>query len=641
MTPTIASSTTNATTPLSADEIRRARDIVITAGLVVDSTRFVYVGLADLHPDFPTRRICRVMLQDLDRPRALDVWLSIIDAEIIQIHELDPVVDGQLPVLEEEFGLVEAILNHDDRWRAALQAREVAIEQVRVAPLSAGVFDYPGEQGRRILRGLAFRQDYPADHAWAHPIDGLVGFVDVTTREVLAVIDTGPVPIPAAPSNYDDPALTGPPRTTQRPIQITQPEGPSFSLAGHHLDWENWSLDIGYDMREGLVLHNISYRDGARTRPVIDRASISEMVVNYADPSPIRSWQNYFDTGEYLLGRSATSLALGCDCLGEIAYLDVILANERGEARVLPNAVCLHEEDHGVLWKHTDLWTGSSHTRRDRRMVISFFTTIGNYDYGFYWYLYLNGAIELEVKATGIVFPSAYPGQDYPYATEIAPGIGAPLHQHLFCARLDMAVDGRTNTVIEREVQRVPMGPDNPHGNAFTYRTTTLRTESQAQRSADDIRGRVWDITNPHSTNRLGRPVAYTLAPNGAPPLLADANSSIYRRAGFATKHLWVTQFDPDQRYAAGDYVNQHPGGGGLPTFTAHDRNVEQQRLVVWHTFGLTHAPRVEDWPIMPVDRTGFRLAPNGFFDQNPTLDVPAPAPAHCCATPDSEAGHE
>ena len=152
---------------------------------------------------------------------------------------------------------------------------------------------------------------------------------------------------------------------------------------------------------------------------------------------------------------------------------------------------------------------------------------------------------------------------------------------------------------------------------------------------ADNRAGRVWHITNPTSLNRLGNPVAYALMPEGNPELLAAEGSSIHRRATFATKHLWVTRYDPAERFAAGDLVNQHPGGAGLPAYTSADRDIAGQDdagqdIVVWHTFGLTHFPRPEDWPIMPVDRTGFVLKPVGFFDRNPTLDVPRPPSAHC-----------
>jgi primary-amine oxidase len=403
-------------------------------------------------------------------------------------------------------------------------------------------------------------------------------------------------------------------------------------------------LRVGFDVREGPILHDLGFTEGDRLRPIINRASIAEMVVPYADPSPVRSWQNYFDTGEYLVGRYANALELGCDCVGAITYLDAVISDEFGNPKVLPNAVCIHEEDYGILWKHTDLWAGSSETRRQRRLVVSFFTTIGNYDYGFYWYLYLDGTIEFEAKATGVVFTSAYPGAGYPYATQIAPGLGAPFHQHLFSARLDMAVDGTTNTVEEFQAKRVPIGPENPRGNAFTYERTPLTTESQAQRLADNSKGRVWHITNPNSLNRLGDPVAYSLHPEGQPILLADDDAPIVKRAAFATKHLWVTQYDPAERYPAGDFVNQHAGDAGLPTFVKNDRPLEGEHLVLWHTFGLTHFPRPEDWPIMPVDYSGFKLKPVGFFDRNPAVDVPPTAGAHCttstAANPTDKADH-
>ncbi len=616
---------------VTAEEIRAVRQAVDKAGLVEDSTRFVYVGLDEPpkaevlaydHQSPPTRRF-RALTLDLATQVSRDIIVDATTAEVLATTELDPATSGQLPVLDEEFGLVEELLATDERWLAALKARGLDVETVRVAPLSAGSYndEYPDEVGRRLLRGLAFVQDNESDAPWAHPIDGLVAYVDTMNRVVDRVIDIGPMPIPTESGNYED----IPPRSTQKPIEITQPEGPGFQLDGNVLTWEKWSVRVGFDAREGLVLHQIGFEE----RPIVYRASIAEMVVPYADPSPVRSWQNYFDTGEYLVGRYANALELGCDCLGEITYLDAVISDERGEPKTLPNAVCIHEEDFGILWKHTDLWTGSAQTRRQRRLVVSFFTTVGNYDYGFYWYLYLDGMIGFEVKATGVPFTSAHDGGDHPYASEIGPGLGAPLHQHLFSARLDMTVDGLSNQVEEVDVVRVPIGPDNPRGNAFTTRRTVLGTEADAQRDADPARNRVWHIVNPERTNRLGRPVAYALTPEGLPTLLADPQSSIARRAAFATKHLWVTRYDPAERYSAGDFVNQHPGGAGLPAYTAQNRGLTREDVVVWHTFGLTHVPRPEDWPVMPVDRAGFTLKPVGFFDRNPTLDVPPSRHCH------------
>lgn len=617
-------------------EITTVVEVMQRAGYFPETGRIAYLGLVDpprgQETTVPPERIFRVFTLDTAGGAARDLSVSATSQTVLEATELDTAATGELPVLEEEFEVVEEILSTHPEWLEALAKRDLDVKKVRVAPLSAGVYEYPEESGRRVLRGLAFVQEHPEDSAWAHPVDGLVAYVDVANHTVDQVLDFGIVPIPAEHGNYTDPELTGPVRTTQKPISITQPEGPSFTVTGeNHVQWEKWSLDVCFDAREGLVLHNIGFEDGGRTRRILNRASIAEMVVPYGDPSPVRSWQNYFDTGEYLVGRFANSLELGCDCLGEIHYISPTVADARGNPQTITNGVCMHEEDASILAKHSDLWSGVNYTRRNRRLVISFFTTVGNYDYGFYWYLYLDGNIEFEAKATGVVFTSALSEPDYPYASEMAPGLGAPFHQHLFSARLDFALDGGTSRVAEEDAVRVPTGPENPRGNAFTRKRTVLASESGACRDAAPHVGRTWLVQNPGSANRLGEPVGYKLYPQGQPTLLADEGSSIHRRATFASKALWVTRFDEGQRYPTGDFVNQHPGGAGIPTWIEADRDLDGQDVVLWHTFGLTHFPRTEDWPIMPVDSVGFKLRPEGFFDRSPVLDVPPPAPGASC----------
>jgi primary-amine oxidase len=262
--------------------------------------------------------------------------------------------------------------------------------------------------------------------------------------------------------------------------------------------------------------------------------------------------------------------------------------------------------------------------------VISSIATVGNYEYGFYWYFYLDGSMQLEVKLTGVMSTMAVDGDDgLGNAAMVAPQLAAPYHQHLFNVRLDFDVDGTANTVYEVDAVAAPEGPDNPFANAFTAEATPLETEQQAQRVVDPSRSRVWKIVNPEVCNRLGEPVGYKLVPASTPTLLASPESSVGRRATFATRNLWVTPYRADERRAAGDYPNQHGGGDGLPRWTAADRPVADTDVVVWHTFGVTHIPRPEDWPVMPVESTGFLLAPVGFFDRNPALDVP-PSPGHC-----------
>jgi len=606
------------TTTAEVDAVRTA---LAGAGLLTETVRFAFFApeepsKSDVLDGAATDRRFRAVLLDLATGRSTDNVVSATSGDVVSSRVLDPATEGQPPIIDAEFELIEDILGADPAWLAALEVRGIEPASVRAVPLSAGVYDEPGEVGRRIVRSFGFRQDHERDHPWAHPIDGLVAYVDLTARTVDRVIDAGITPVPATSGNFDDPAYVGASRTTLKPIEITQPEGPSFTVEGNHLRWENWDLRIGFNEREGLTLHQIGF-DG---RPIVYRASIAEMVVPYADPAPVRFWQNYFDCGEYMFARYTNSLQLGCDCLGEIHYADAVLADDLGNPVTISNAICMHEEDTGVLWKHADMFAGSAETRRQRRMVISFFTTIGNYDYGFYWYLYLDGTFQLEAKLTGVVFTAAAASE---YATEVAPGVMAPYHQHLFSARLDMTVDGVGNAVEEVEAERIPMGPGNEYGNAFRQRRTRLGRESEAQRSADGSTSRAWHIVNPSVQNSLGQNVGYALLPEGQATLLADENSSIHGRATFATRHLWVTKYDAAERYPAGDFVNQNPGGAGLPAWVAADRPLDGEDLVVWHTFGTTHFPRPEDWPVMPVEHTGFRLKPIGFFDRNPTLDVP------------------
>ncbi|MFT4263331.1 MAG: primary-amine oxidase [Nocardioides sp.] len=630
-------------TSLTGEEITATTRLLAEGGHTTASTRFAYVGLVEPHksevlafragtggrPD----RIARALLLDTATGDSLDARVNLT-AGTIDTIPVDP-AHGQLPILIEEFSAIDPIVRASEDWVAALDRRGLSAEEVVTAPLSPGHYDNPGEEGKRIIRVFAFQFTDPTDHPWAHPVDGLCAYVDVIAQSVIEVIDNELLPVPEEPSKFHLPEGRPAPLEGLKPIEISQPEGPSFRVAGDHVEWANWSLDLGFDAREGLILSNIAFADpdhDGEVRPVLYRASIAEMVVPYGDPAPTRYWQNYFDTGEYIFGRFANSLTLGCDCLGEIRYFDVTLADEFGNPQTIANGICLHEEDFGTLWKHTDLFVeGVSEVRRQRRLVISFFTTVGNYDYGFYWYLYLDGRIECEAKLTGILFPSAYKGmEEWPYATEVAPGVGAPFHQHLFSARLDMMVDGVVNVVREVDAARVPVSDANPWGNAFTFTSTTIASESEGARDADASVGRVWHIDSTERVNRLGNPTGYVLHAEQGPTLLADPSSSVHRRATFTTKQVWVSAYDPEERYPAGDLVNQNPGGDGLPAYMAADRNLDGADLVVWHTFGLTHFPRPEDWPVMPVDYAGFKLLPYGFFDRNPALNVPSNASAHC-----------
>ncbi|HXY94219.1 MAG TPA: primary-amine oxidase [Acidimicrobiia bacterium] len=611
---------------VTPEEITRAVAIIRDDARFEADSVFVHVRLydppKDADPSTVDRELEALLVPPGARLEVADVVVSVTSGEIRSwtVH------DGMRPALMfgESLNAILGVAAHPD-WQAALRRRGIPDDAiVQIDPWPAGSFGVEHEAGRRISRCIAFLRESDVDNGYARPIEGLIAFFDNGAGEVLEVVDLGVVPLPPERGSYlpDD---VGPMRDGLQPLEIVQPEGPSFTVDGNLVQWQRWSFRVGFDPYEGLVLHTVAYHDGDRARPVLHRASVCEMVVPYGDPGPMHGWKNAFDAGEWGLGRMMNSLKLGCDCLGTIHYFDVVLATEQGEPYTVEQAICLHEEDYGILWKHVDQRGGTDEVRRSRRLVVSFVATVGNYEYGFYWYFYLDGNIQLEVKLTGIVSAMAVvPGEHSPFANVVAPGVAAPHHQHLFSARLDLDVDGPVNDVYEVEAEPLPPGPDNPWANAFAQKETRLETELGAQRDVNPATSRTWRVVNPASTNRLGQPVGYKLVPTmSTPTMLASPDSSVGRRAGFARHNLWVTPYRRDERRAAGEFPNQHAGGDGLPRWTADDRAITGTDVVLWYTFGVTHFVRPEDWPVMPVEYTGFLLQPVGFFDRNPALDVP------------------
>jgi primary-amine oxidase len=534
----------------------------------------------------------------------------------------------------ELFKVMEACRT-DPTFQEALEQRGITDPTtVQIDPWPTGDYGFKFEDGRRVQRCIAFHRPKPNDNGYAFPIDGLMVHVDVDSLEVLHVEDFGQWPLPTELGNYDVESVVndyGPLRQDLKPVEITQPEGTSFSVEDNEITWQKWRFRMVVDDTEGLVLHRVSYTQDGVERPIIDRASLAEMVVPYGDTRPSQSFKHALDSGEYGLGMTANSLTLGCDCVGEIFYLDAFQMLDDGTVVTTGNAICVHEEDFGIGWKHTDMLTGDVEVRRSRRLVVSTISTVGNYEYGFFWYFHLDGSIKLEIKLTGILTTRAHAeGDDLTFARQVAPNVAGPIHQHIFCVRLDMAVDGNSNNVVEVNTEPLPPGPENPHNTAFAAREALLSSEHSAMRETNSASSRYWRIESSEKTNRLGRPTAYRLLPSSTATMFASEDSPHAQRAMFAKHNLWVTPTVQSERYAAGDYPTQRNAGEGLPKFTSNDRSIADTDVTLWHSFGLTHDVRVEDYPVMPTEYAGFMLVPDGFFDRNPAIDVPPSESGHC-----------
>nr|DAD30826.1 TPA_asm: hypothetical protein HUJ06_009677 [Nelumbo nucifera] len=625
--------------PLLAAEISVAVATVRAAGAtpeVRDGMRFIEVVL--LEPDKNVVALADAYFFPPFQPSLLPKTKAtrgghhrgkVISSQVIP--------DVQPPMDAVEYAECEAVVKDYPPFREAMKKRGIEdMDLVMVDAWCAGYHSEADAPSRRLAKPLIFcrtESDCPMENGYARPVEGIYVVVDMQNMVVIKFEDRKLVPLPPAdPLRNYTPGETrgGVDRSDVKLLQIIQPEGPSFRVNGHFVEWQKWNFRIGFTPREGLVIYSVAYIDGSRgRRSVAHRLSFVEMVVPYGDPNEPHYRKNAFDAGEDGLGKNAHSLKKGCDCLGYIKYFDAHFTNFTGGVETIENCVCLHEEDHGILWKHQDWRTGLAEVRRSRRLTVSFICTVANYEYGFFWHFYQDGKIEAEVKLTGILSLGALqPGESRKYGTTIAPGLYAPVHQHFFVARMDMAVDCKPgepfNQVVELNVKVEEPGKDNVHNNAFYAEEDLLRSELQAMRDCNPLTARHWIVRNTRSVNRTGQLTGYKLVPGSNCLPLAGSEAKFLRRAAFLKHNLWVTPYSRDEMYPGGEFPNQNPRiGEGLATWVKQDRSLEETDIVLWYVFGITHIPRLEDWPVMPVERIGFMLMPHGFFNCSPAVDVP------------------
>ncbi|KAF3806807.1 Copper amine oxidase 1 [Colletotrichum gloeosporioides] len=562
-------------------------------------------------------------------------------------------MEGVQPIITmEELQIVEHICRTDERVIEQCVLSGVPRHEMHKVYCDPWTIGYDERHGNtvRLQQALMYYRPDPDTCQYQYPLD-FCPIYDADKQAIVA-IDVPNVRRPlskAAPIDYTPAAVQkqGGYRTDLKPINITQPQGVSFTMAGREISWQNWNFHIGFNYREGIVLSNITYNDKGTVRPIFYRLSLAEMVVPYGNPEHPHQRKHAFDLGEYGAGYMTNSLALGCDCKGAIHYLDAEFPTRNGAVRTIKNAICIHEEDSGILFKHTDFRDDSVIVTRGRKLIIQQIFTAANYEYAVQWIFHQDGTIQPEIKLTGILNTYAMnPGEDTKgWGTQVYPGVNAHNHQHLFCLRIDPNVDGPRNTVfmVDAVPSDAPVGsPENFYGNAFSARRTKLATTGESLTDYNGATSRTWEIAN---TDKLhpysGKPASYKLVSREVPGLLPKEGSLVWKRAGFARHAVMVTKYRDDELWPAGRHVPQTSGepSRGIPEWVGDgSESVEQEDVVFWHTFGVTHIPAPEDFPIMPVEPITLLLRPRNFFANNPVMDVP---PSYCSTPSQVAKGRE
>jgi len=611
--------------PLTSAESVTAMEVLQAAGGVGPDVFVTELALREppkervlaFQPGAPVTREVRVVSYDYGANRT---FVSVVDVGGRRVVSRTEVPGVQPAALPRDDSLVKQIVRADRRWQEALRKRGITDpDNVDVNPYPIGSFTRTGEPGRQVVATSTYR-----GRGTSGLLRGLTAYVNLSTRKVIDFEDTGTNPPLPRQGAYYQPDSLPPPRPPLAALTVTQASGAGYSVKGNEVEWQNWRFRFAVRPREGLVLYTVGYRDQGRLRSVAYRLALSELYVPYGDRGDGRFFLNAFDLGEAGGVGTYGSLALSdADCPAHAAFFPAVVHDYRGKPVDLPKAVCLYERDGGVLWRH------GAQVRRDRQLVIASTTRIDNYDYGFEWIFRLDGSIELQVILTGLMNTRAIPADTgrvrvaRHYATVVEDRLEAMNHQHLFNFRLDLDVDGATpNSVVEMNTEAPEPGPLNPLGNAHLTSETLLKGELDARRQLNFATHRTWKVINGSAKNALGQPTAYMLIPGENAPFYALPRTRMRKRAAFAETHLWATPYAADQIYAAGDFVSQGSGDSGLPQWTGEGRSIENADVVLWYSLGVTHIPRPEDWPVMPVKRAGFQLVPVGFFAKNPALDV-------------------
>lgn len=618
--------------PLTATEMRQVVQILKDSKTTTGKDIFNIINLKEppkaevlaWKPGTPFRREAFTSFYDYSKNGVTEAVIDLNAKKVISVKNIPNVIGMGL----EADSVANAIVRKDKAWAVALQKRGISIDSVTHRSIFTGDMGI-APVGHREQLVIARRKHNNVD------IEGLMAYTDFTTGKILKIVDEGNSFSAAVALNYFNPDSVKEEYKIPHPVVITQPGGPSFQLNGHEITFQNWHIRFGVDNREGLVIYDVKFNDKGKERSVMYRGSMPEMVVPYGSPDLFQASYNFFDAGEYRLGQGvARSLSPGADAPENATYLPAILHRENGQPFQMDRAVAVYEEYGGVLWRHNTM------SRRATNLAIKYYTMIENYDYAFTWRFKEDGTIDVDVELTGIVEVKGVhrtsemdaPDKDdcsyngHSFGTLVRPHVEAINHQHFFVFRLDMDIDGaNNNSVMEMNSKLVPPGKQNPYGNAFYVQHTMFMNEKEAQRDVNYQSARNWHIVNNNEHNELGQDVGYMLMPGLQAKTFVPEGSLLRKKAGFLNHQVWVTQYHEGEIYPAGKYPASNKVYDGLSEWTAKNRAIGDNDIVVWYVAGITHIVRPEEWPIMPVHHMGFTLMPFGFFSTNPTMGLGNP----------------
>jgi primary-amine oxidase len=530
--------------PLSHQELVSAVAVLKNAAHVDGNTRFVFLTLHE--PDKtavlkwkPGQAVAREAFVIIKQgSQTFEATVNLATNKLESWREIKGV---QPALLLDEIDKLNGILRADAGWQAAMHKRGFQqFDKIECMPFSAGYFGNSAEQGHRLVRAECYDAGSALNY-WGRPIEGLVATVDLNQRSVLKLVDTGVMPVPKEPADYDTKSVATS-RQPLNPIVIQEPNGPDFAVNGSSVNWDRWHFRVRMDPRLEIVVSMVTFDDAGRTRPVMYEGHLSEIFVPYMDPAPGWYFRSYMDAGEYGAGKLASSLIPGSDCPANSYFFNDWIVDERGAPHQRTRIACLFERSDGeIAWRHWEFLTNQTESRAARELVLRWIATVGNYDYIFDWSFQQDGTIRVAVGATGIDEVKGVTSKnsatkhssDGDYGTFIADNLIGVNHDHFFCFKLDLDVDGTNNSFETVRLKKIRLTGQS-RKSLWVAQPKVAEVESEAKLNEDMHEPALWRVINPHVSNAMGDPVSYELIPEHNINDLLDPDDYPRKRAGFA-----------------------------------------------------------------------------------------------------------
>ncbi|MBC8010637.1 MAG: hypothetical protein H7067_11140 [Burkholderiales bacterium] len=636
--------------PLSSEEMERLKSVLTTEAQLPEGVIYSWVQLQE-----PPKEKVLAWKEGEPLPRsAFVVGISpkeklshelIVDLDAGKVSSRKVLKNLQPFLAASEFEIATNAVDASEEVRDLLKKRGYEIpgkisERFYLDPYAPGFEPVIEGKPVRAIRVLFADQQGGANLYGAY-IEGLMVVVDIFEQKVIHVVDAPGAKARPVPHDIFSREVLGPPK----PALTAGRAGDSSALkiTGNHVRWADWDFRYSFNLREGLVLHQIAHHDAGAVRPIVYRASISEMLVPYVEVAPQWQWREFFDQGEYGLGLNSTEMRAGKELPAGATVVDVILPDEEGgPTEDYTGRVFFYERDGGTLLMHKQWTDGARVYARSRELVVGFVSTLGNYDYIFQWVFRLDGAFAFESELHGLILNKTVdadhclicaaqaqggPGKTYipegedRFGTVVAPGVLGVHHQHWINLRMDFDVDGPVNAIKECETRALPFDAvTNPQGRAFVAAHTIFAKEKDAARDLSVADNRSWVVYNPASKSPLGHPAGYEIVPGPNTSTMMPA-SRAEENVSFTRHHFWATRFAAQEMHAAGTYPNQ--AGADYHehlAFFAGDEGIYKEDVVAWYNLGFNHVTKPEDYPIMPAGKVSVTFAPKGFFIKSPAL---------------------